>query len=314
MSSLELDLWAEISFDSDNGEVETYLNREAIASESHNGTLRRVHSYKWSDVFTPKITLIKQNYEDFTSEENRRILTWLTSSPSADFLDVYKDDSEVISFCVLGNFITVNQHKLANGRIVGYTAEFESVTPWALSDLQTITKDVSDPADNTITINLETDDPHSAVYPRITIQQDATTNIIELNSAMVDTDDWTEGSVFYDVVGEKYYWMDSDGKHISPTNTSNIETTSVNIKNVYTAYNKDPLVFDTLIKNNLKGEKVILDGANRVVSSSRTNGRIFGEDFDWQWIPLYHGENKLTFIGNCVVTIEYREPIKCGEF
>lgn len=313
MSSLELDLWTEISFDSDDGEIGTYLNREAIASETYSGTFKRVYNYKWSETFTPKLTFVKQNYEDFTPEENRKVLTWLTSSSNAGFLYVYKDDSEAISFCILGNFITINQRKLSNGRVIGYTAEFESISPFAFSPLHTVVKHIESPEDNIITINLETDEPQKPIYPRITIQQNDDKSVIEVDHEMTDLDNWIEGSVFH--YDGKYYWVDKDGeKHISDTNDSNLETTSVSIINTYTKFNSEPQEFKSIIKNNIKGEKITLDGANRVVLSSRISNRIFGDDFDWNWLPLYEGKNELSIEGNCIVTVEYRYPIKCGEF
>lgn len=308
VSSLDFDLWTELCFDGDNGDVETHLSREAVISESYNGTLKRVHGYRWGDSLTFSVTFIKKNYEEFTEQENRRVLKWLTSSPNASFIDIYKDDSEVIAWSALGNWINVSQYKLANGRIAGYVAEFESVMPWALSPLRTVTKDVSNPLDNKIIINLETDDPQSAVYPRITIQQHSDTNIIDINHTMTDADNWVKGSVFR--YGSTYYWVDAEGiKHTSATNSSGLETTSVSVQNICNVG-----TFNSLAKNNIKSETVVLDGANRVVSSSRPNGRIYGEDFSWQWIPLYEGRNELSFVGNCTVTIEYRTPIKCGEF
>ena len=314
LSSLELDVWTEISFDSSDGETETYLNREAIVSESHDGALKRTHGYRWSEGLGFSITFVKQNYEDFTKEENRKILKWLTGSKNADFIDVYQDDSEVVSWSGLGNFINVSQYKLANGRIVGYVGEFECLTPWALSPLKTVTKNVSNPTDNIITINIETDDPESAVYPRIIIKQDSYTNIIEIDHMMTDADNWVDGSVFH--YDNNYYWVDSDGiKQTSTEDTSNLETTSVFIRNKHIKHWDDISVFDTLVKNNIKGETVVLDGANQVISSSRPNGRIFGDDFvGWNWIPLYDGQNELSFTGTCTVTIEWREPRKIGEF
>ena len=313
LSSLELDVWTEISFDSSDGDTETYLNREAIVSESHDGALKRTHGYRWSEGLVFSITFVKQNYEDFTKEENRKMLRWLTGSKNADFIDIYQDDSEVVSWSGLGNFINVSQYKLSNGRIVGYIGEFECLTPWALSPLKTITKNVSDPTDNIITINVETDDPESVIYPRITIQQDKHINIVELGLPMKDTDDWIDGSVFH--CGSYYYWVDNDGvKQTSTVDTSGIETTSVYIRNKHTK-GQDVNVFETAVKNNIKDEIVVLDGANQVVSSSRPNGRIFGNDFiGWNWIPLYDGQNELFFTGSCTVTIEWREPRKIGEF
>jgi hypothetical protein len=72
-------------------------------------------------------------------------------------------------------------------------------------------------------------------------------------------------------------------------------------------------VFDLRIANNTRGEIVVVDGANRVISSSRT--RIFGDDFiNWNWLPLYDGINSISVEGNCTVIIEWREPVKCGDF
>lgn len=311
-SSQDFDLICDLSFDSDDGETNTYLSREAVTSETHRGDFRRVHNYKYQDVLAPQITFVKEGFEDFTTEEYRKVLKWLTSKETASFLTVYHDDSEVISYEILGGFTEINIYKLGNGRVVGITATFESVAPWAFSPLYTITKDVSNPLDSTITINLETDDPQNAVYPRITVQQDGTTNIITVNHTMSDTDNWVDGSVFYD--GSNYYWVDNKGvKHTSATNTSSFETTSVSIRNIHTDDAGIVNTFDALVKNNIKGETVVLDGANRLVSSSSTS-RIFGNDFSWNWIPLYEGSNALSFIGNCTVKIEYRTPIKCGEF
>ena len=310
-SSQDFDLKTCLSFDGDSGETDTFINREAVASESYRGDFRRVHNYKYTDVFAPTISFIKEDFSDFTKEEVRRVLKWLTSKDTASFLTVYHDDSEVISYEILGAFIEIQTYKLGNGRVVGIQAVFESVAPWAFSMIQTVTKNVSSPTNNTITLDIETDDPQNPIYPRITIKQDSNTNVIEINHAMGDTDNWIDGSVFK--YGNNYYWVDSDGKkYTSTTNTSGIDTTSVAIRNTHTDENGAVRVFDSLVKNNIKGETVVLDGANKVVSSSSI--RIFGDDFSWNWTPLYEGKNELSFVGNCTVTIEYRTPIKCGEF
>ena len=309
-SSQDFDLKTCMSFEGDSGDVGSFLNREAVASESYRGHFKRVHNYKYSDVLAPTLTFIKNDFSDFTLEEQRKVMKWLTSKDMASFLTVYHDDSEVISYEILGGFIEVNTHKMGSGRVVGFTAVFESVAPWAFSPLKTIEKDVSSPSDNKITINLETDDPQSAVYPRITIKQKSS-NIITIDHAMGDTDNWVPGSVFK--YNNNYYWVDADGvKHTSANNTSGLNTTSVSIRNTHTDDFGHVSVFDALVKNNVASETVVLDGANRVVSSSST--RIFGDDFTWNWTPLYEGKNELSFVGNCTVTVEFRYPIKCGEF
>lgn len=301
-----------LSFEGDSGDVGTFLNREAVASESYRGHFKRVHNYKYNEVLAPTFTFIKDDFADFTMEEHRTVFKWLTSKDTASFLTVYHDDSEVISYEILGGFTEINTHKLGSGRIVGITAVFESVAPWAFSPLYTIEKNVSNPANNKITIDLETDDPQSAVYPRVTIRQHTDTHSILVDHAMGDTDNWVDGSVFK--YNGTYYWVDSKGeKHTATSFTGNFNTTSVSIRNTHTDDNDKISVFNTLVKHNVKGEIVVLDGANRVILTSSEN-RIFGDDFSWDWIPLYEGKNELSFIGNCTVTIEYRTPIKCGEF
>lgn len=258
-----IDLIMCVAFDSDDGETSTYINREAVVSETYDGRYKRVHRYKYNESFSPKFTFTKSNFGDFTMDEIRQVLRWLTGVSTTSLLDVYYDDSSVVAWSAIGGWTEINTYKLANNRTVAITATFEAITPYALSDLRTITKDVSNPANNTITINIETDEPQSAVYPRITIQQNG--------------------------------------------------ATSVSVRNKHTNDYGDVTIFDTLVKNNIKGETIVLDGANRIISSSSTS-RIFGDDFDWQWVPLYEGKNELTFVGNCTVAIEYRTPIKCGEF
>ena len=259
-SSRDFDLKTCLSFEGDSGDINAFLSREAVASESYRGYFKRVHNYKYNDVLTPTITFIKEDFSDFTVEEQRKVLKWLTLKDTASFLTVYHDDSSTISYEILGGFIEINTHKLGNGRVVGITAKFESVAPWAFSQLKTANKNLSD---NTITINIETDDPQNAIYPRFTI--------------------YTQSS------------------NISITNRHTDETGNVR-------------AFDASIENNVSGEMIVLDGANRVVSSSRAGGRIFGDDFSWDWIPLYEGQNQVSFSGNCTAIIEYREVRKVGEF
>ena len=311
-SSLDFDLYVSCAFDSDEGETDTYLTREAVASESYRGEFKRIHNFKYTETFNPKFTFIKNDFSDFTLEETRKVLKWLTGSSNASFLSVYEDDSNVLDFEILGGFSDISLYKLGNGRTVGIVATFESAFPYALSPLKTITKDVSDPTDNVIKIDIDSDEPESVVYPRVTIQQNSSP-VIQINHAMTDSDEWLSGCVYhYDGI---YYWTDIHGKHNLSTNNSEFETTGVVITNTYIDDDKNTKQVATKIINNIPDETVILDGANKVVLSNRSGGRIFGDDFiDWTWLPLFDGENTISVTGNCIVTLEYRTPVKCGEY
>lgn len=321
-SSADFDVLVDVSFDSDSGEISSHLNRESVASESYNGALKRVSNYKYSEVFSPKFTLVKEDFSDFTMQEQRKILSWLTSSSVPKFLTAFDDDSDTVSFEILGAPTEISTHKIANKRTVGITFTYESVAPYAFSALQTVTKDVSDPDNNTFIIDLETDDPENAVFPKVTIQQNNLTSVVEIDHTMTDKNEMQTGTVYHYAEGNEYYWLDKDGTLVtSSENTSKIETTSVIITNTYADDNKVSHRIITKVKNNTKGETIILDGANQVISSS--NVRIFDEYFygsfddsfvHWNWLPLYKGRNEIEVIGNCTVTLEWRYPIKCGEF
>lgn len=250
-----------VALDSDNGEVGTYLNREAVASESHDGRYKRIHGFKYTETFAPKFTFIKKDFGNFEMDEVRTVLKWLTSKDTTALLETYYDDSNVVSWASIGGFVDLQTHKLANNRTIAITATWDSISPFALSDLYRVPKTITS-ADNKITINIDTDD-NKPVYPRVTIE--------------------TNGNAI---------------KFI------NEHTNFFNVSNTHSSLE---------LTNNNAGEKIVVDGANKLISSSNTK-RIFGDDFNWVWLELYDGKNEITVEGNCTVTIEYREVRKVGEY
>jgi hypothetical protein len=374
-NTIPVDITTCLSFGGDSGDIETYLGREAVVSETYNGEIKRGNSYKWSESLSPSITIMKKDFSDFTRDENRKILAWLTGRKTAGFLDIYLDkDSNTIEYSMLGNFISVSQYKLGNSRVVGYVAQFEALMPWALSPLHilpntfdptnidiTKMKDVSAPASNTFTITIDTDEPQTAVYPRITIKcngqnyvrvadtktftatssdmipgtvyYNGTTyywrtlnatkktgatrpnyegwTVQQVDHAYGNSDTWETGYIYK--YGTTYYWLEPAHTFYSNSTNPNLNTTSVKITNTYTI-DGAPHVATCRIANNTLDETIILDAANKVISSSRTS-RIFGNEFiDWEWLPLYDGMNTITVEGNCSVGLEYRTVVKCGEY
>lgn len=162
------DLITCVAFDSDSGEANTFLSREAVASESYDGRYKRIHNMKYTETFSPKFTFTKSNFGDFSQEEVRATLKWLTQKDTTALLEVYYDDSNVVSWASIGGFVELSLQKLANNRTVAITATWDSISPFAMSDLYTTTKTITE-ADNKITINIDTDD-NKPVYPRVTIQ------------------------------------------------------------------------------------------------------------------------------------------------
>ena len=409
-----LDLIMCAAFDSDNGETNTYLNRSAVQSESHDGRYKPTVRYKYDEVFQPKFTFLKKDFGDFSMDEVRLLLKYLTSKDTTALLEVYYDDSNAIAWAAIGGWTEINLQKIANNRTVGVTAVFSAVHPFALSELYE--KTISTTTDNKLTIDIDTDD-NKPVYPKVTINHgyngaphtivsinktfnsiadmadyventvyhNATTNTYyyksytpqftssttlpqyvnwtttEVNRAYTNSDTftantfyhyeyegmyyWKVGSTFYaeasrpvygdwktkagtkvytasDTFEDKtiysyngtYYWMAPYNFYKSSTQP-NLQTTSVKITNQhYDFFNQPSTPVVTIVKNNTGTEKIMLDGANKIVSTDRTR-RIFGDDFvNWQWLELHDGKNEITIEGNCEVTLEWREVRKVGEF
>lgn len=258
-----LDLIMCVAFDSDNGETSTFLNREAVVSETYDGRYKRVHRYKYNESFSPKFTFMKKDFGDFTIEEVRQVIKWLTSTDTTALLDVYYDDSNVVAWSAIGGWTEISTYKFANNRTVGIVATFEAVTPYAMSDLYTITKTITS-TDNKITINIDTDD-NKPVYPKVTIQAQA-------------------------------------------------NNTDIKFTNKHTDFFNSFKTYSSISLSNISNEKVVVDGANKIVSSLTSIKRIFGDDFNWVWLELYDGKNELTIEGNCTVTLEWRTVVKCGEY
>lgn len=313
-SSEDFDLLCDVAFDSDNGDMSSFLTREAIASESYRGDFKRVHTYKYSEVFSPVFTFVKKDFGNFTLEEQRRVLKWLTSKRTTSFMTLYYDDSEVITYEILGGFTEVSTYKLANGRTVGFVATFESVAPYAFSPLKTVTKILENPNNNTLEIDVETDETESLVYPRITIQH-SNTAIVDISNP-IDEPEMVPNTVYR--YANTYYWLEAIvDKETGNTYYNAKSSTSVPTGDVLTytsmVIKHKELNTEIIIANNKPNGIVVIDGANRLVYDKSHQTRVIGDDFSWNWLGLKEGKNTLSFIGNGIVTIEYREPRKCGE-
>ncbi len=358
----QLTVILDVAFDSDNGEMSSFLNRSAVASESFDGRYKNTIRYKYDELFSPRFTIVKKDFSDFSQSEVRQVLKFLTQTDKPAMLEVSYDKehenivSEDRDFCAIGGFTTIDTYKLANNRTVGILATFEAITPFAMSKLYTMPIDAS--TNYKATIEIDTDD-NQPVYPRITIQEKGTIvqygAPLDFYSDMVPNTTYKYGNTFYwksdvpSLVAQKvkpsydwpqvnrdtiytetdeikedtiyYYTSDQAYRWIDPytfkssSEDPKLATTSVKITNQHHDLVGLPSkAVSMTIKNNTATEKIIVDGVNRVISSTNTK-RIFGDDFvGWQWLPLRDGKNEITVEGNCSVVLEWREIRKFGEW
>ncbi len=209
-----LDIIIDVAFETDNGATSSYLNRSAVASESYDGRYKNTYRYKHDELFSPKFTMVKKDFSDFTQEEVRKILKYLTSTDKPALLEVYYDGaSNIVDWAAVGGWINIETYKLANNRTVGIVATFEAVTPYAMSRSYSITKTISSAIDNKIIIEIDTDD-NKPICPRITINHGygATAHsIVNLPdnvtfNSIIDMVDYVENTVYYNAVENMYYY------------------------------------------------------------------------------------------------------------
>ena len=353
-TNIDFDVIVGAAFDSDHGSTESFLVKESTSSNTYDGSRRNVHGYHYTDVMNVSFTLIKQDYTDITDLERRKIYSWLTGSNKVEELVIYKDDSEEVSYRLMGNFTNIEHYKLSNGRDVGVTVNFEHISPYAYSIPKTITKTITQP--EIITLNCHTDVYEKPLYPRITITIGDSIFLPVYEDPSVDTFEMIE-NVAYKYLkwinGEykEYYHIKIDGqKHALSVTSRNIEdqaadsqttgtyclSTSNNtvylgvvidnnygwqkvatigagleLSNTYYENGQDVTV-KSIITECFAHEEITLDGDNKIISSTRTPMRIFGESFNWDWIYFIPGENQISVSGDCTIKIEWVEPIKIG--
>ena len=225
-STEDFDVIPYLSFDSDDGATPSFLNLESVHTEHYDGH-RTIHRGKYSEVFTPRFTLIKKDESNFDATENRKILSWLTASDEPGFLEVYMDDSNVLEWRVFGCITSIEQYKLGNGRIVGYEFEIESTHPYAWSRKFTYPEvyvDITEISNNneendyltvsgtrSIDITCNSDEYNKLLFPKVTIIFDEGNIYFPVDTDPMVSDYIMIPNVIYLYEG-KYYANTNDGK------------------------------------------------------------------------------------------------------
>lgn len=144
---------------SDSGETETFLQMEPVYADNYLGTRRIDYGARYSSVAIFNITLIKQHGGEFSVQEIRECLKWLTGAQSNSNLELVVDNEAKYFFT--GRFTNVSHYKM-DARTIGLVLEFTSIAPWAYSIPQPVEQTITGP--ETLSINCETDDLYSYVY------------------------------------------------------------------------------------------------------------------------------------------------------
>lgn len=186
--------WIICHFDSDNGETDSYLSQDQVYTASYDGSRRNLYGTRWNSVANVKITVIKQNGGDFTFDECREAYKWLTGNPEASWMDLYIGDE--VKYRLICTIQDVKPQKL-DARTIGLNIYCESLSPWAFSPPQIYPnpdKNENGTVETSmqITINNESDDIYSFVYPKVVYERGDTSNLSHLVIDNITTGETTE--------------------------------------------------------------------------------------------------------------------------
>lgn len=157
------------AFDADVGETSAFLDMESEYADNVSTGVRHDYGAKYIEVAKIRITLLNFNGTDFSVNKFRDVVRWLSGAKTSSWLDLY--ENETLAYSFLCKCISVQHYKM-DSRTLGVIATFESVSPWAYSEIKTITRNVDnvtilehgEPID---VLNLS-DENYAYVYPNIT--------------------------------------------------------------------------------------------------------------------------------------------------
>ena len=167
------------SDNTDSGEHETGLSTESIYTPSADGVSRHLYGTKYTGAEPVRITVIKRDGSDWTVEDNRLALKWLTGAKTDSWLDLYVGNET--KYRMLGHVQNVLQYKL-DARIVGLTIIFESASPFAFSTLQTVSKYVQ--GQSTFEIDNPSDDNYTFVKMKTTFANTSGKTLAIINNTL----------------------------------------------------------------------------------------------------------------------------------
>lgn len=160
----------------DSGETETFLQMDPVFTDNYLGTRRIDYGAKYSSVAVFNITLIKQSGGDFSVQEIRDCLKWLTGAQSNSNLELKVNDE--VKYFFTGRFTNVSHYKM-DARTIGLVLEFTSIAPWAYSAPQIVEYNAS--SKEPLSIDCKTDDLYSYVYMKTTYANSSSDSVVIKN-------------------------------------------------------------------------------------------------------------------------------------
>lgn len=310
-------------FDADQGEADTFLGMESIYTESADGSSRLDYGAKFNNVATFRITMIKQNGEDFSVADVRDCLKWLTGVRRNSPLDLtehfiessndadtsLKPNGVEIRFqlfhqCDYAYYVKINGNKIDN-----WTIETDGNASFLVFDTAPTSGSKIEIAYNRIKYSF---------IGRVTNawQHKLDARTVGIILEFTSSSPWAFSRTF--TVEQDIYGTESAPATLLINNESDeqyswlyFKTTYTNADGVYLRITNNTTGEMTYVGNIGYNEKITIDGNKMITSSNKT--RIFGNDFNFNFPRLCSGINTLQLVGDGHIKIEYIMPLKAAD-
>ena len=293
---------AAFASDTDNGLTDTFLSMDISSDDYYDGTKRYTYNSRYNTQATVTITFVKNNGKDFSLQQVRSCLKWLTGAKTDSWLDMYNGDE--IKYSFLGRVTNVQNYKL-DARIVGLIITFTSVSPWAYSAPQVF---------------------DCSIYQLIDITEEGVLLKGGDNAVPLGTDSegvlsvsYLDNNNYFNITDDGVVYIDNSYRTVIDNQSDDLYTyiyldiDYINESSSFVSIRNITLGEETKVTSIRTNESISISAKQFIISD--VPNKIFGDTFNFVWPRLQPGLNDFIVEGDGrgSAKFTYRYPMKVGD-
>ena len=293
---------AAFASDTDNGLTDTFLSMDISSDDYYDGTKRYTYNSRYNTQATVTITVVKNNGKDFSLQQVRSCLKWLTGAKTDSWLDMYNGDE--IKYSFLGRVTNVQNYKL-DARIVGLIITFTSVSPWAYSAPQVF---------------------DCSIYQLIDITEEGVLLKGGDNAVPLGTDSegvlsvsYLDNNNYFNITDDGVVYIDNSYRTVIDNRSDDLYTyiyldiDYINESSSFVSIRNITLGEETKVTSIRTNESISISAKQFIISD--VPNKIFGDTFNFVWPRLQPGPNDFIVEGDGrgSAKFTYRYPMKVGD-
>lgn len=293
---------AAFASDTDNGLTDTFLSMDISSDDYYDGTKRYTYNSRYNTQATVTITVVKNNGKDFSLQQVRSYLKWLTGAKTDSWLDMYNGDE--IKYSFLGRVTNVQNYKL-DARIVGLIITFTSVSPWAYSAPQVF---------------------NCSIYQLIDITEEGVLLKGGDNAVPLGTDSegvlsvsYLDNNNYFNITDDGVVYIDNSYRTVIDNQSDDLYTyiyldiDYINESSSFVSIRNITLGEETKVTSIRTNESISISAKQFIISD--VPNKIFGDTFNFVWPRLQPGLNDFIVEGDGrgSAKFTYRYPMKVGD-